>query len=84
MNTGFQFRMTILGHIQRGGRPTAFDRLLAARFGVAAVEKLIAGETAVMVGLHGRLIEPCPLDDVCSKARVANLDYFRMAKMLAK
>ena len=48
---GFHTRVTILGHIQRGGRPTAFDRLLSTRLGVRAVEALIAGETDKMVGL---------------------------------
>jgi 6-phosphofructokinase 1 len=84
MNTGFQFRLTILGHVQRGGRPTAFDRLLAARFGVAAVERLLAGEHGVMVGLQGREIATIPLAEVCARKRHANLDYYRMARMLAK
>jgi 6-phosphofructokinase 1 len=84
MNTGFTFRLTILGHIQRGGAPTAFDRLLATRFGVAAVEQLIAGEGGVLVGLQGRDIAPTPLGDVCANKRRANLDYYEMARMLAK
>jgi 6-phosphofructokinase 1 len=84
MNTGFQFRLTILGHIQRGGRPTAFDRLLAARFGVTAVERLLAGEHGVMVGLQGREITTISLADVCANKRRANLEYYRMARMLAK
>ena len=49
MNLGFDFRVTILGHVQRGGSPSAWDRLIAARFGVAAVERL-ARESGVMVG----------------------------------
>jgi len=84
MNTGFQFRVTILGHIQRGGRPSAFDRLLASRFGMAAVERLIAGEKGVMVGLQGREIATTPLAEVCREKRRANLEYYRMAKVLAK
>ncbi|MEP7359474.1 MAG: ATP-dependent 6-phosphofructokinase [Anaerolineales bacterium] len=84
LNTGFQFRLTILGHVQRGGRPSAFDRLLAARFGVAAVERLLAGEHGVMLGLQGREIESTPLSEVCADKRRANLDYYRMARMLAK
>ncbi len=85
MNTGFQFRLTILGHVQRGGRPNAFDRLLAARFGVSAVERLLAGEQGVMIGLAGREeIIATPLADVCGQKREANLDYYRMARMLAK
>lgn len=48
---GFETRVMVLGHYQRGGSPSAFDRLLAARFGTAAVEALIAGESGKMVGL---------------------------------
>ncbi len=84
LKTGFDFRLTILGHIQRGGRPTAFDRLLATRFGVEAVELLLAGKSGLMVGLQGREIETVPLSKVCTKKRRANLEYYRLARMLAK
>jgi len=80
----FQTRVTILGHVQRGGRPSAFDRLLAARFGIAAVETLIKGQGGNMVALGGREISLVPLDDVTSKNREANLEYYEMAKMLAR
>ena len=80
---GFEARVTILGHIQRGGSPTAFDRLLAARLGVKAVEALIAGETDVMTGLQGGKIKLIPLEEVISHKRTANLDYYTMARHLA-
>ena len=83
-NTGFEFRLTILGHVQRGGSPTAFDRLLAARFGVAAVERLLAGEHGIMLGLNGRDIGATPLDEVCGHKHHPDLEYYRMARMLAK
>ena len=83
MDVGFRTRVTILGHIQRGGSPTAFDRLIATRMGVAAVEALVAGETDVMMGLHGSEIIPVSLTDVVEKSRGANLDYYEMCKMLA-
>jgi 6-phosphofructokinase 1 len=83
MKVGFSTRVTILGHIQRGGRPSAFDRLLATRLGVKAVDRLLAGESDVMMGLRGREIESVPLADVISKQRPANLEYYEMAKMLA-
>src|SRR5574338_778275 len=57
MDIGFQTRVTILGHIQRGGSPTAFDRLLAARMGVKAVESLMAGNDDTMTGLKGKGID---------------------------
>jgi 6-phosphofructokinase 1 len=84
MNTGFDFRVTILGHVQRGGSPSAWDRLLAARLGVAAVERLAKGESGVMVGLRGREIAGTPLAEVASKQRQPDLEYYRMARMLAK
>jgi len=63
---------------------TAFDRLLAARFRVTAVERLMAGEHGVMVGLQGRKINTIALAEVCANKRRANLEYYRMARMLAK
>lgn len=83
MKVGFTTRVTILGHIQRGGRPSAFDRLLATRLGVKAVDGLLAGQNDVMYGLSGRAIEPIPLSEVVSRQREANLEYYEMAKMLA-
>lgn len=79
-----QTRVTILGHVQRGGRPSAFDRLLSARFGVQAVEALMGGASGEMVALTGREIVTVPLEEVTAHKRGANLDYYRMAKMLAK
>ncbi|HKI53560.1 MAG TPA: 6-phosphofructokinase [Anaerolineales bacterium] len=84
MDVGFKTRVTILGHIQRGGRPTAFDRLLAARMGTKAVELLLEGKTDVMVGLKSIGVEEVNLEEVTTKARPAALSYYEMAKMLAR
>ncbi|MBI1943473.1 MAG: 6-phosphofructokinase [Betaproteobacteria bacterium] len=84
MNTGFESRVTILGHIQRGGRPSAWDRLIAARFGVAAVERLHAGERGLMVGLRAPAIIATALQEVCGRKREPDLEIYRMARMLAK
>ncbi len=84
LDLGFHTRVTILGHVQRGGRPTAFDRLLAARMGKRAVEALLEGETNVMTGLQGREIVLVPLEDVIVKNRAANLEYYEMSRMLAQ
>jgi 6-phosphofructokinase 1 len=62
-------RATVLGHVQRGGSPSAFDRILATRFGVAAVDELAAGRTGVMVALRGTAIVTTPLDDVITGTR---------------
>jgi 6-phosphofructokinase 1 len=80
---GFETRVTILGHLQRGGSPTAFDRMLAARMGSKAVEALMAGQTDVMTGLQGRGIELIPLKEVNAHQRTANLEYYTMARRLA-
>lgn len=84
MDVGFKTRVTILGHIQRGGRPTAFDRLLASRLGVKAVELLIEGKTDAMVGLKSMGVVEVPLDEVITHDRPATLSYYEMAKMLAR
>lgn len=72
-NIGFEVRVVILGHTQRGGSPTAFDRLLATRLGVRAVKMLQRGESGVMVGLHGSEIGAVPLEDVVTRSK--SLDY---------
>ena len=84
MDVGFKTRVTILGHIQRGGRPTAFDRLLAARMGTKAVELLLEGKTDVMVGLKSTGVEEVPLEEVTTNARSLTMSYYEMAKMLAR
>jgi 6-phosphofructokinase 1 len=84
MRLGFGFRVTILGHVQRGGRPSAWDRLLAARLGVAAVERLLAGESGVMVGLRAPQVVAVPLEEAGTRQRAPDMEYYRMARMLAK
>ncbi len=83
-HVSFEMRLTILGHIQRGGKPTAFDRLLATRMGVAAFEKMLAGESGVMVGLQGRKMVSVPLEEVTTKVREIDEEYYRMAHILSR
>ncbi len=84
MRLGFAFRVTILGHVQRGGAPSAWDRLIAARLGETAVERLLAGESGVMLGLRGREVVGVPLEEAGTRQRPVDLGYYRMALMLAK
>jgi 6-phosphofructokinase 1 len=84
MDVGFTTRVTILGHIQRGGSPTAFERMLATRMGVKAVEALVSGQTDVMVALQGRTMGLVPLTDVTSQMRSINPEYFEMAHILSR
>ncbi len=81
---GFESRVTILGHIQRGGKPTAYDRILSARFGIKAVEYLLDGMTDVMTGLRGNEILPIPIGEIISKHREINPEYYEMARILAR
>jgi 6-phosphofructokinase 1 len=84
MDIGFTTRVTILGHVQRGGKPSAFDRMLATRFGVKAVEFLVAGQTGVMTALNGRDIVPISLKTVVSTPPAMPTDYYEMARILAR
>jgi len=84
MDVGFKTRMTILGHIQRGGSPTAYDRLLASRMGVKAVEALVEGTHGMMTGLKGKGVDFIPLADVISNKRKVNMEYYHMVKVLSR
>ncbi len=78
--TGFETRVTVLGHVQRGGTPTAFDRVLATRLGSRAAELAVAGESKVMVALHGTQIVPVPLEEACAEVRGVDPELFEVAK----
>lgn len=67
--TGYECRTMVLGHLQRGGTPTAFDRILATRLGVAAAEAALEGLSGVMVALRGDEIVPVDLDEACRDVR---------------
>ncbi|MBT8198093.1 MAG: 6-phosphofructokinase [Acidimicrobiia bacterium] len=77
--TGFETRVTVLGHVQRGGTPTAFDRVLATRLGVAAADLAVAGESGVMVALRGSEIEPVPLAEACATVRGVPENLYEVA-----
>lgn len=81
---GFEVRTTVLGHVQRGGSPTAFERLLATRLGCAAVEALLDEESGIMIGLIGNQVVRTPLEEVVSEPKTLDLDLYRMAKALEK
>ncbi len=80
---GFTTRTTILGHVQRGGVPSAFDRILAARFGVAAVECLAREESGVLIGLSKDEIITTPLEHVATRKKELDLSLFQMARVLS-
>jgi 6-phosphofructokinase 1 len=79
--TGIETRFVVLGHVQRGGSPTVFDRVLATRMGVYAVELLKQGKTGLMVASQGDKIVSVPLEEIAGKTRVVDADYCALAEM---
>jgi 6-phosphofructokinase 1 len=74
--TGKEARTTVLGHIQRGGTPTAFDRVLATRFGLHAVDAVHGGTSGTMVALRGTDIVRVPLADATTELKVVTPELY--------
>ena len=81
---GFDLRVTTLGHVQRGGAPSAYDRLLATRLGADAVDRLARGEHGVLVGLVKGEITATPLAEVVSNKKLLDLRLLKLAQKLAR
>lgn len=79
--TGFETRVTILGHVQRGGTPTAFDRVLASRFGVAAVDAIHEGGLGMMTSLAAGEIVLVPLAEAVAEVKKLDSDLWETAKV---
>ena len=79
----FDIKVTVLGHLQRGGSPTYFDRVLASRMGVAAVEGLLEGKTDVMVGVNDKKMVYNRFDDIMTKHHAIDEEALRIAKILS-
>jgi 6-phosphofructokinase 1 len=80
---GFETKVTIIGHLQRGGAPSALDRLLASRMGFAAVEGLIQGKSGVMAGIQKNEVVYVPFDDAINKAKAPDPELIRMAEIIS-
>jgi 6-phosphofructokinase 1 len=80
----FELRVTKLGHVQRGGAPTAFDRILASRLGAGAVDRLLAGERGILIGMQRGEVTATPLADIVGKPKPLNAELFHLARSLAK
>lgn len=78
-NTGYETRVTVLGHIQRGGSPTAFDRILGTRYGIKAVELIMQNEFGYVVVLKGNKIEKVPLEEVLGKIKPVDEEIYQIA-----
>lgn len=81
--TGFTARVTVLGYLQRGGSPTAMDRILAASFGKAAVDALASGEYDKMVAMTGDKIKLVDMEYAYSGKNELNMEHYRLIKILA-
>ena len=79
--TGIETRVTILGHVQRGGSPTPFDRVLATRFGIKAVDMVVAGDFGKMVALQGNRIVAVPLADAVKRLKTLDMGLYDIAKV---
>src|SRR3954447_16945332 len=77
--TGFETRVTILGHVLRGGTPTAYDRILATRFGIAAIDAVHDGAFGTMVALHGERIERVPIGDAVRELKTVDAEFLEVA-----
>jgi 6-phosphofructokinase 1 len=78
--TGFESRMTILGHVQRGGTPLAFDRVLGTRFGVEAINAASDGDFGKMVALRGTRIERVPLSEALAEPKLVDSEIYKTAE----
>lgn len=80
---GYDVRVSVLGHMQRGGSPSCFDRVLASRMGVKAVESLLEGKTNYMVGLKNNKMELTPLEKAIKGKTKINLELLRVSDIMS-
>jgi 6-phosphofructokinase 1 len=78
---GVETRVVVLGHLQRGGSPIAFDRILATKFGIAAIDLVHEGKFGYIPVLQGNKIVPIPLKDVIGKRKTVDLELYEMASV---
>ena len=79
--TGYETRVSVLGHIQRGGTPTAFDRILGTRFGVKAVESVKNKKFGRMVALVGNKVIDVPIEDAVKEIKTVDTEFYEIAKV---
>lgn len=79
--TGYETRVVVLGHLQRGGSPTAFDRILGTRFGVKAVELVIEKKFGFMVSLKGNQITSVPIEKAVGQLKTVDMDLYKIAEV---
>ncbi len=79
----YEVRVSVMGHMQRGGSPSCFDRVLASRMGVYAVEKLLSGESNSMIGIINNEMTLCPLDKAIKGKSEINKNLIRVSDILS-
>ena len=79
--TGYETRVTVLGHLQRSGSPTAFDRILGTRFGVKAVELVLEGKFGYMASLQGTQVLGVPIEQATGKLKTVDKSFYELAKI---
>ena len=77
-------KVTVIGHLQRGGSPSAFDRILASVLGFHSVEALLEGKTGLALGIKNNNVHYTPFGEAITKQKVVNMDMLRMAHILAQ
>ena len=80
---GYDVRVSVLGHMQRGGSPSCFDRVLASRMGVKAVDSLLEGKSNYMVGLINNKMQLTPLDNAIKGKTKINLELLRVSDIMS-
>lgn len=81
--TQYETKVSVLGHIQRGGKPTASDRILASRLGYEAVEALARGKSGLMVGIQNNEVAYTPFDHAIKDTGKINLNLIKIAEILS-
>lgn len=84
INVYDDIKVTVIGHLQRGGSPSAFDRVLASILGFSAVEALLAGQSGVMAGIRNNSVHYTPFEEAISKNKPLSKELLRMAHILAQ
>lgn len=83
LDNSFDSKVTILGHVQRGGSPTTYDRVLAAKLGIAAVDCLVRGEKDIMVGVYDKHLTYTPLEKAIKEHNYLDDDLLRIVEVLS-
>jgi 6-phosphofructokinase 1 len=80
---GYETRITILGHVQRGGSPSAFDRSLSTRMGLHAVQAILDGDFGKMIGLQANTMARVPYEEILGRKKPINMELYKLSYILS-